>query len=142
MTSGWYQSDGRPGHRLRVSFAVGWLVLSPLLMWFPAGPEPGTAWATALANLFHGVWFLVGALLLRRAWSPGRASAWLALVALGAIFEIVQHWVPYRDPSWLDEALNAAGAALGVWWPALLPRSSGGPESDRVSPPSPQGPGA
>lgn len=117
MANGWYQSNGSPGHRVRVLFAAGWLGASPLLMWVPAGPEPGPAWVAAAANLFHGVWFLVGAVLLRRAWSLGRLSAWLGLVALGAIFEIVQNWIPYRDPSWLDETLNATGAALGLWSP-------------------------
>lgn len=133
MTRGWYQPDSIPAGRFLVPAAVGWFVVSPLLMWFPAGPDPGPVWAAVGANAFHAVWFLAGASLMRRAWNPRRIPAWFGLVILGAVFEIGQHWIPFRDPSWLDETLNAVGAALGLWFPRALPAAGApGKDSDKV----------
>lgn len=45
----------------------------------------------------------------------GRVPAVLACLALSALVESAQTWIPGRYPSCLDVLSNAAGGALGAW---------------------------
>jgi VanZ family protein len=44
----------------------------------------------------------------------GVLGAWALAVALGALIELVQGPLPYRDAQAIDMILNAAGAAVGL----------------------------
>lgn len=91
-------------------------------MWFPGSEGAGWAWLGPVGTAFHALWFCLGAWLLRPKGSKLRqAATWFGLVVLGAVFELGQAWIPGRDPSWVDGALNALGAAMGLWF--ARPRS-------------------
>ena len=113
---GSYQSD-KPSGGGRPTLAITvWLLLSPLLFWSPTTRVTPWVQPEVLAAAAHLLWFLLGAVLVmrtRRTSSP--LSAWFLLVLVGAVFEAGQSWVVGRQPSWLDVALNAIGAALGCW---------------------------
>jgi VanZ family protein len=59
--------------------------------------------------------FLLGGALAHRA-PQGRLMllAWVLAVALGALVEVVQGPLPYRDAQVVDVVVNAAGAAAGL----------------------------
>ncbi len=95
-------------------------------MWSPS--EPGGAGGSAgfgvaiesAANLFHGLWFLLGAMILVRAKRRWRwAAVWGVLVVAGFVFELGQVWVPGRSAGIIDASWNLVGAALGMvrWGP-------------------------
>jgi VanZ family protein len=74
---------------------------------------------TASTLVGHFVEYFVLAVLITAAWGrPGRIrGATMALtvaVGLGAVIEVVQAFLPYRDCQAIDVLVNAAGAACGV----------------------------
>ena len=50
----------------------------------------------------------------RSGWIPGAAVTLTLAVGLGAMIELVQAFLPYRDSQAIDVLVNAAGAACGV----------------------------
>jgi hypothetical protein len=50
----------------------------------------------------------------RRSAGRALAAAWLLAAALGALIELVQGPLPYRDAQVWDVVVNGAGAALGL----------------------------
>ena len=79
-------------------------------------PDLGTGlggWDLVLRKLAHGAEYAVlGVLLLRAIGRPGTAFALATLYA--ATDEIHQAFVPGRQTSPLDLAIDAAGAAVGI----------------------------
>jgi hypothetical protein len=79
-------------------------------------PDLGTGlggWDLVLRKLAHGAEYAVlGVLLLRAIGRPGTAFALATLYA--ATDEIHQAFVPGRQASPLDLAVDAAGAAVGI----------------------------
>ena len=81
-----------------------------------AAPDHETA--STLAG--HFVEYFVLAVLITAAWGPrlgrirGATMALAIAVGLGAVIEVVQAFLPYRDCQAIDVLVNAAGAACGV----------------------------
>lgn len=87
--------------------------------WLPGGlwlaRENVTNWAHA-DKWVHGLLFGVLGVLATLAWRERlwRVRWWWALLALGAVTEGLQFWVPGRSPSAGDVAADAVGLLLGV----------------------------
>ncbi|EKF73284.1 hypothetical protein A11A3_14395 [Alcanivorax hongdengensis A-11-3] len=62
----------------------------------------------------HFVFCALIALLLRWSGVP-MLRVVLSVLALGALIEVVQLWIPGRSTSWNDMANDAAGMALGLF---------------------------
>lgn len=50
-----------------------------------------------------------------------RIWVWIFAFSYGCLMELLQIFVPWRSPDWIDAGMNGLGAALGVWlgdhWP-------------------------
>ncbi|MFO1330150.1 MAG: VanZ family protein [Rubrivivax sp.] len=86
--------------------AVTWLALVPA-----PPPQADTGWDKAN----HAMAFAVLALLAEGGWGPGRARAIAAaLLAYGALIELLQTQLPPRSGEWGDWLADAVGVALGL----------------------------
>jgi hypothetical protein len=92
-------------------------------------PDLGTGlggWDLVLRKTAHfAEYAILGALLARALYNATATWAWLAWVA-GAVYaasdEFHQHFVPGREGSPLDVAIDAVGVAVGVLAVRLAPR--------------------
>jgi hypothetical protein len=113
-----------------LSWRAGLMLLAVLLAAvFLLELPPTTLWRRAVQDAGHGPVFAgiaIVLLLLQPAPPDTRLRAWpqyrralLAAIALGALTELVQRWLPGRSASLQDVLHDAAGAALGLclaWW--------------------------
>lgn len=113
-----------------LSWWVGLTLLAALLAAvFLLELPPTTLWRRAVQDAGHGPVFAgiaIVLLLLQPAPSGTRPRAWpqyrrafLAAMAIGALTELAQRWLPGRSASMQDVLHDAAGASLGlclVWW--------------------------
>jgi VanZ family protein len=79
-------------------------------------PDLGTGlggWDLGLRKLAHAAEFAVLGFLLARAVGPGRLALGLG-IAYAVSDELHQHFVPGRQGSPFDVAIDAVGVALGV----------------------------
>lgn len=92
-----------------VDLPIAWLSASQVLGDAADGGTPLWWLLEDLANI--ALFVPVGAVLVR-ALRPAAAIA--ASCSLSAACELAQHWIPNRDGSVLDVAMNAIGTVLGV----------------------------
>ena len=52
------------------------------------------------------------------------ALAWIFATSYGLLLEVLQMALPWRSGELADAAINAVGAAIGVWLGERFPRSS------------------
>ena len=95
----------------------------------PAGPALPHGWSFALASGHEATGELIQNVLLFMPFGLGLALLWrrrLGLVAVGALLslavEIIQQWLPGRDPSVGDILCNTVGTALGAAFVWTAPR--------------------
>ncbi len=88
-----------------------------------AGPAPELAYGDKLAHLL--IYALLGGWAAINPHGISALRCLLALAAYGLLIELLQGLLPWRSFEWLDLAADAAGAALGLAAPRLLPRSRG-----------------
>ena len=70
-------------------------------------------------------WLLVQAIRMHRLRERGSlALAWISATSYGLLIELLQTIIPWRSGDLADAAVNAVGAAIGVWLGDRLPRSS------------------
>lgn len=83
--------------------------------WLAFDPQPPAAATTSLDKLDHALAFAVMAFSARLGWPRARALApALALLALGALIEIVQLGVPGRSSELADLAADGVGITIGL----------------------------
>lgn len=51
------------------------------------------------------------------------AIALFSSILLGALIEVAQHFIPYRDASFLDMVANGAGAFIGVFLYSVITKA-------------------
>jgi VanZ like family len=113
-----------PGLALRLWLPV--LAWAGLIFALSSVPDLGTGlggWDLVLRKLAHaGEYAVLGALLLRAAGSAGFALTLGVLYAVGD--ELHQAFVPGRQGSAVDVAIDAVGVACGIflWQRAFSPR--------------------
>lgn len=108
------------GRAVTMSLLVGLLLLAPL----PIPPGGGAEGLFGLAHadkLAHLLLFLgLGWVWRRAVVRPGRnvpyAAVLAAVVAYGALLELVQGWSGLRTAEWADLAADALGAGLVPLW--------------------------
>jgi VanZ family protein len=118
---------------MRLSRKSAWLLLAVLLVLLLFGTQMPGAWRDEafrgshlpwqMTKVAHFVIFASMACLARL--PPLLMSVWriaLAALVLALVTEALQRFVPGRDSSWLDVAIDMAGAALGVLIGILLGR--------------------
>ena len=103
----------------------GWRALLWALVlticWLAFDPKPPPAADTGHDKLSHAIAFLVLAVCAVRA-HPAQPLHRLfgALLAFGALIEVVQSRIPGRSAEWADLLADAIGIALGallaLWW--------------------------
>lgn len=107
--------------------AIGWSLFTIIMMLSPgthtaasdlSAAAGGTEWTDYLGHVALTLTetLLLVNLLLR--YLPLRAALWWSAVpvlAVTALLEFMQRWVPDRGSSVFDAAANAAGIAMGIW---------------------------
>jgi VanZ family protein len=102
---------------LAVALVAGAILVVSVIPIPEATPEEGGG--VPVAVLFHFVGYAVLAMALAVALWPRRlryaiGGAFLGASVCGALVEVLQSEIPYRTFSYLDMAINAAGAATGA----------------------------
>lgn len=93
------------------------LVLVLVVAWFALVPLPPRAFTTGWDKLNHASAFAALALSARLAFPAARAAGWriaVALLAYGALIEIVQLFVPGRESEWADLLGDGVGVGIGM----------------------------
>jgi VanZ family protein len=96
------------------------------MVWPSAGTPVAdvSSWfgGTTLTDAFgHVVLFWIEAMLLYRVlcrYIGGRRALLLVVfggLLLGALLELIQHWVPARGSTWMDFSANCLGIGLFFW---------------------------
>lgn len=93
-------------------------------------PIPGIEVFPQMDKVFHFLEYLgLGFLMVRAVWNSGSlrwpaalAAAFLAAVAIGALDEFYQSFVPMKEMDLLDWAADAAGSTLGLWVYRVFPK--------------------
>lgn len=108
-----------PIHRIFRLGLVICLIAVAFLAFAPLDKPPLTTWDKAN----HILAFAVLTWLVDGSYPGGHAAAkWGWLLGYGLFIEVVQHFLPHRDASWLDLAADALGifvyigAATGLAW--------------------------
>jgi VanZ family protein len=102
---------------LAVALVAGAILVVSVIPIPESTPEEGGG--VPIAVLFHFVGYAVLAVALAAALWPRRlryaiGGAFLGASACGAFAELLQSGLPHRTFSYLDMAINAAGAATGA----------------------------
>jgi hypothetical protein len=144
----WFRAGAYHGPVLLSRLAFTWLPVvawAALIFTLSSIPDLGTGlggWDLALRKAAHlAEYAVLGALLARALYSTVSAWAWLSWVAgtaYAASDELHQHFVPGRQASALDLAIDAVGVAAGVLAVRLahasrLPRSASTASSRRTT---------
>jgi VanZ family protein len=93
-----------------VDGAIDWIASSPV---FGAQAGMGHAVWWALEDLGNAALFVPLGFALAR-WTRKPLLALAAGAAVSVLCELAQHWIPTRQPSLLDVAMNVLGTAVGV----------------------------
>ena len=102
--------------KLRWAPVLAWAALVVVWAVIPGRVLPGKV-VPGLDKIAHFAFYAVLALLAQRAVRRSRLTSWAAVTVscglLGAMLELVQHFLPGRSMSIADMLANLAGAAVG-----------------------------
>lgn len=98
------------------------LIYVPIIFVLSIRPMPQSIPGNMDKVIHIAVYSLVGALFTRTLVNGMHigmknraiALALISSIALGTLIEVVQHFIPYRDASFMDMAANGVGAVIGV----------------------------
>ena len=112
--------------RLYFILLLFWVGLTFLLTSIPhlEVPEGIPFWDKGAHFAFYGVTGFLCALWRRESGHPAKRAvlyAVLFVLAVGAVDEIHQHWIPGRSADLLDWVADTLGGGIGAWCALLLP---------------------
>jgi VanZ family protein len=116
-----------PRRRLYFFLLLLWVALTFLLTSIPylKGPKSIPFWDKGAHFAFYGVTGFLCALWRRESGFPARRAvlyAVLFVLAVGAIDEIHQHWIPGRSMALLDWLADTLGGGTGAVFSLFLSR--------------------
>jgi len=116
-----------PRRRLYFFLLLLWVALTFLLTSIPylKGPEYIPFWDKGAHFAFYGMTGFLCALWRRESGFPAKRAvlyAVLFVLAVGAIDEIHQHWIPGRSMALLDWLADTLGGGTGAVFSLLLSR--------------------
>lgn len=101
--------------RLQFGAALAGVTLVLVLTLWPGAPSPSIPEVANVDKLFHAAaWGMLAIVTFVPFFRRRALVCWGALVAFGALIEVVQKFLPPRSADAWDAVADAVGAALGV----------------------------